>query len=124
MTTAILFDAVRSNGGSYQMSINNLLTIIKNFKKKKIKYIVLTHKKDYGLRQLKIKYQIIQLSLWDFFFIFLKKILVLENFFNKFNLKSEFEKKLLKKKNLYINFFIYLVEVFFIRKNKIYSYST
>lgn len=101
MTTAILFDAVRSNGGSYQMSINNLLTIIKNFKKKKIKYIVLTHKKDYGLRQLKIKYQIIQLSLWDFFFIFLKKILVLENFFNKFNLKSEFEKKLLKKKFVY-----------------------
>ena len=98
MTTAILFDAVRSNGGSYQMSINNLLTIIKNFKKKKIKYIILTHKKDYDLRRLKIKYQIIQLSLRDFFFIFLKKILVLENFFNKFNLKSEFEKKLLKKK--------------------------
>jgi len=105
MTTGILFDAVRSNGGSYQMSINNLLTIIKNFKKKKIKYIVLTHKKDYGLRQLKIKYQIIQLSLWDFFFIFLKKILVLENFFNKFNLKSEFEKKLLKKKISLLIFF-------------------
>ena len=35
MIKAILFDAIRQNGGSYQMSINNLISIIKNFKKKK-----------------------------------------------------------------------------------------
>jgi glycosyltransferase involved in cell wall biosynthesis len=105
MTIAILFDAVRGNGGSYQMSINNLLTLVKNFKKKKIKFVVLTHKKEFNLDQLKIKYQIIKISTWDFFFIFLKKISIFENFFNKSYLKSEFEKKLLKKK---INLLIFL----------------
>ena len=34
MITGIIFDAVRKNGGSYQMSINNLLTFVDNFKKK------------------------------------------------------------------------------------------
>ena len=51
MTIAILFDAVRGNGGSYQMSINNLLTLVKNFKKKKIKLVVLTNKKELNLDQ-------------------------------------------------------------------------
>ena len=54
MITGILFDAVRRDGGSYQMSINNLLIFINNFKKKNIKYIILTHKKNIHLDQLKI----------------------------------------------------------------------
>jgi hypothetical protein len=35
MIKAILFDAKRQNGGSYQMSLNNLISFIDNFKKKK-----------------------------------------------------------------------------------------
>ena len=31
----IFFDATRKNGGSFQMSVNNLITLINNFKKKK-----------------------------------------------------------------------------------------
>jgi glycosyltransferase involved in cell wall biosynthesis len=106
MAIAILFDAIRRNGGSYQMSINNLLTLINNFEKKKIKCIVLTHKKNLTLRQLKIKYRIIKITKRDFFYVFVKKFLLLENLFNKFDLKSEFEKKLLKQ-NVNMLFFLF-----------------
>ena len=58
MIKAILFDAIRQNGGSYQMQLNNLISFIDNFKKNKIKYIVLTHKKNLDLDKLKINHEI------------------------------------------------------------------
>ena len=53
MITGILFDAVRQNGGSYQMSINNLVVLKKNFIKEKINFIILAHKKHQLLDKLK-----------------------------------------------------------------------
>ena len=105
MITGILFDAVRQNGGSYQMSINNLLIFINNFKKKNIKYIILTHKKNFHLDQLKIKYEIIKISITDFFFIFFRNIKILKFLFIKFNCQSSFEKILIKKKISLLIFF-------------------
>jgi glycosyltransferase involved in cell wall biosynthesis len=106
MTVAILFDAIRTNGGSYQMSVNNLLTLIKNFEQKKINYIVLTHKTNFTLSQLKINYQVIKITVVDIFYIFLKRIPLFNNLFNRFNLKSEFEKKLLKE-NIKVLIFLF-----------------
>ena len=64
----IFFDATRKNGGSFQMSVNNLIILINNFKKKKIKYIIFTNKRNIELQNLNIKYQVIKLSICDFFF--------------------------------------------------------
>jgi glycosyltransferase involved in cell wall biosynthesis len=106
MITGIIFDAVRKSGGSYQMSINNLLTFVDNFKKNKIKYIVLTHKKNLDLDKLKIKYQIIRISIWDYIFCIFQNIKVLKFFLKIFNLYSSFEKKL-SKKNIYLLIFFF-----------------
>ena len=71
MITGILFDADIRNGGSYQMSINNLLELKKSFSNLNLKLIILTHKKSYVLDNLNIDYQIIKLSIFDFIFILL-----------------------------------------------------
>ena len=107
MIKAILFDATRQNGGSYQMSINNLLSTINNFKKKKIKYIILTHEKNSDLDKLKIKYQIIKIQKWDYVFSLLRNINILNSILDILKIKSSFEIELLKKNvNLLIFIFI------------------
>ena len=107
MIKAILFDAIRQNGGSYQMSLNNLISFIDNFKKKKIKYIVLTHKKNLDLDKLKINYEIVNLTTWDYIFVFLNNLFFINKILRFLNIRSSFEKKLLKLKiKLLIFFFI------------------
>lgn len=118
MITGILFDAVRQDGGSYQMSINNLLIFINNFKKKNIKYIILTHKKNIHLDQLKIKYEIIKISIIDFFFIFFKNIKIFKFLFIRFNCQSSFEKKLIKKNISLLVFFFTSWKSFLLKKVK------
>lgn len=106
MKIAILFDAVRKNGGSFQMSVNNLLTIIKNFKKFKIEFVILTHKKNLELKKLNLKYQIVKLSIRDYLFLIISNIPIFKYLFSKSNFfESSFEKKLIKKNiNLLIFF--------------------
>ena len=116
MITGIIFDAVRKSGGSYQMSINNLLTFVDNFKKNKIKYIVLTHKKNLDLDKLKIKYQIIKISIWDYIFCIFQNIKVLKFFLKIFNLYSPFEKKLSKKNIHLLIFFFTSWKAFLLKK--------
>ena len=107
MIKAILFDATRQNGGSYQMSINNLLSTINNFKKKKIKYIILTHEKNLDLDKLKVKYQIIKIQKWDYVFSLLRNINILYSILDIFKIKSSFAIELLKRNvNLLIFIFI------------------
>jgi glycosyltransferase involved in cell wall biosynthesis len=92
----IFFDATRKNGGSFQMSVNNLITLINNFKKKKIKYIIFTNKRNIELQNLNIKYQVIKLSICDFFFLITSNTLFLKYLVNKVNFISPFEKKLIR----------------------------
>lgn len=107
MIKAIFFDAIRQNGGSYQMSLNNLMSFIKNFKKKKISFIVYTHKKNQDLDKLKIRYEIICLNTWDFIYIFLNNLFFINSILKILNIESSFEKKLLKKNvKLLIFFFV------------------
>ena len=107
MIKAIFFDAIRQNGGSYQMSLNNLMSFIKNFKKKKISFIVYTHKKNPDLDKLKIRYEIICLNTWDFIYIFLNNLFFINSILKILNIESSFEKKLLKKNvKLLIFFFV------------------
>ena len=65
MKVGLLFDADVKNGGSYQMSINNLLAFKKNFEKKNINFYVFTHENHVVLNQLNIKYDIIKITLFD-----------------------------------------------------------
>ena len=59
MKTAILFDADIKNGGSYQMSINNLIELRNSFSNLSLKLVIFTNKKNYILDNLNIDYQII-----------------------------------------------------------------
>jgi glycosyltransferase involved in cell wall biosynthesis len=92
----ILFDVDRKNGGSFQMSTNNLLVIIKNFKKLKIEFVILVHKRNLELENLNLKYQIVKLSISDYFFLIISNIPIFKYLFCKFNFESLFEKKLIK----------------------------
>ena len=106
MRTAVIFDIVRKNGGSYQMSLNNLITFVDNFKKNKIEYVVLTHKKNLDLDRLKIRYQIIKISVWDYVFTIFQNIKILNFFLNILDIYSPFEKKL-NKKNIHLLIFFF-----------------
>ena len=57
MITAILFDADIKNGGSYQMSINNLIELRNSFSNSNLKLVIFTHKKNCILDNLNIDYQ-------------------------------------------------------------------
>ena len=92
MTIGILFDADIRNGGSYQMSINNLVVLKKNFIKEKLNFIIFAHKKHQVLDKLNINYNIIKLTLLDYIFIIFRNIYFIEYFIKKFNLLSIFEK--------------------------------
>ena len=97
MITGLLFDADVKNGGSYQMSINNLIELRNKFSNSNLKLVILTHKQNYILDNLNIDYQIIKLSIFDYIFIFLNNFFLFKNLVKKFNICSIFEKKLLKK---------------------------
>jgi glycosyltransferase involved in cell wall biosynthesis len=97
MITGLLFDADIKNGGSYQMSINNLIELRNNFSNSNLKLVIFTHKKNYILDNLNIDYQIIKLSIFDYIFIFLINFFFFKNLVKKFNICSLFEKKLIKK---------------------------
>ena len=109
MTIGILFDADIRNGGSYQMSINNLVILKKNFIKEKINFIIFVHKKHQLLDKLNINYNIIKLTLLDYIFIIFRNIYFIKYLIKKFNLLSIFEKKLQKKKYQFNNIFFYVL---------------
>ena len=101
----ILFDVDRRNGGSFQMSTNNLLSITKNFKKLKIEFIILTHQRNLELKNLNLKYKIVKLSIRDYFFLIITNIPIFKKLFCKFNFQSSFEKKIIKKNIKLLIFF-------------------
>ena len=106
MELGILFDASRVNGGSYQMSINNIKSLVNNLKKNKIKYFVFTHQNNPNLDFLKIKYKIIKISKMDFLYLFLSRLKIFKKILNKLNISSQFENNLLNNNiNLLIFFF-------------------
>jgi hypothetical protein len=105
MKTGILFDLPRKNGGSFQMSVNNLITIINNLKKKKIQFVILTHKKNSELKNLNLEYKIIKLSVSDYFFLIISNVVIFKYLFNKFYFYSLFEKKLMQNKIDLVIFF-------------------
>jgi glycosyltransferase involved in cell wall biosynthesis len=92
----VLFDVNRKNGGSFQMSTNNLLAIVKNLQKLKIGFVILAHKRNLELENLNLKYQIVKLSISDYFFLIVSNIPIFKDLFCKFNFESSFEKKLVK----------------------------
>ena len=96
MKKGILFDMIRENGGSFQMSVNNLITLTNNFKKKKIQFVILTQKKNLELKNLNLKYKIIKLSISDYLFLIISNISIFKNLLYKFNVSSSFERKLIK----------------------------
>ena len=121
MITGILFDADIKNGGSYQMSLNNLLELKKSFSNLNLKLIILTHKKSYVLDNLNIDYQIIKLSIFDFIFILLINSFLFKSLFKKFNICSSFEKKLIKKNISVIIFLFTTYKSFLLKKVKYIS---
>ena len=121
MKVGLLFDADVKNGGSYQMSINNLLAFKKNFEKKNINFYVFTHENHVVLNQINIKYDIIKITLFDYIFILLKNIYIINCLINKFYLSSYFEKKLLKK-NIHLIIFLFTsYKAFLLRRIKFTS---
>jgi glycosyltransferase involved in cell wall biosynthesis len=120
MKIGILFDIQRANGGSFQMSLNNLNTIIDNLKQKDHKFLIITHKNHPELNKLNFKHQIIKLTVIDYFFFIINNIVLFKKIFNIFNFSSPFEKKLIKKNiNLLIFFsvswkLLLLKKIFFI----------
>jgi glycosyltransferase involved in cell wall biosynthesis len=105
MKAGILFDISRINGGSFQMSLNNLKTIMANLKEKNNKIIIIAHKNNLELKKLNLEYEIVKISIIDYFFLIISNIVIFKNLFNIFNFSSSFEKKLIKKNiNLLIFF--------------------
>ena len=69
MKAGILFDISRINGGSFQMSLNNLKTIMANLKEKNNKIIIIAHKNNLELKKLNLEYEIVKISIIDYFFL-------------------------------------------------------
>ena len=53
MKKGILFDMIRENGGSFQMSVNNLITLTNNFKKKKNSICYFNTEKKFRIKKFK-----------------------------------------------------------------------
>jgi glycosyltransferase involved in cell wall biosynthesis len=121
MIVGLLFDADIKNGGSYHMSINNLVELRKSFKKLNFKCIILTHEKNLVLEKLKVDYEIIKLTFFDYIFIILRNIKIINYLINKKNLISSFEKKLLKKNINLLIFLFVSYKSFLLRKLKFIS---
>ena len=118
MIAGILFDADIRNGGSYQMSINNLLELKNSFSNSNLELIIFSHKKNYILDSLNINYEIIKLSILDYIFIILVNIFLFKYLINKFNLYSTFEKKLIKNDVSVIIFLFTSYKSFLLKKIK------
>jgi len=116
--TAILFDADIKNGGSYQMSINNLIELRNSFSNSNLKLVIFTYKKNCILDNLNIDYQIIKLSIFDYIFILLINFILFKNLFKKFNISSIFEKKLIKKNISLVIFLFTSYKSFLLKKVK------
>jgi hypothetical protein len=105
MKVGILFDADIKNGGSYQMSVNNLIAVKNALEEKNIDLVILSHRDSPLLNKLGINYEIIKLSLLDYFFLIFQSSFLFKLLINKFKICSFFEKKLINKK---INLIIFL----------------
>ena len=105
MNVGILFDANINNGGSYQMSINNLLEFKKNFKRENLNLFIFAHRRETVLDRLNINYIIIKITFIDYVFIVFRNIFFINYLLKKLNCISNFEKKLL---NNNINLIIFL----------------
>ena len=121
MIKGLFFDGKRQNGGSYQMSINNLLSFVHHFKNNSIKYKILTNNKIKDLDKLKIKYQIINLEIWDYLFIFFKNITILSLILEILKISSSLEKKLINQKIDLVVFFKVSWKSFLLEKIKFTS---
>jgi glycosyltransferase involved in cell wall biosynthesis len=104
MKIAVLFDAQIKWGGSYQMSINNILDFKDLAKKNNIDLIIITHKKNSILDNLKINYEIVRFSWFDYLFVILQKSFIFKLIINKLQLSSFFEKRLIAKNIKFIVF--------------------
>jgi glycosyltransferase involved in cell wall biosynthesis len=116
MSVGILFDADIKNGGSYQMSINNLLEFKKKFIKENLNLIIFTHRRDSTLDKLNIDYKIIKISLIDYIFIIFRNIYFINFLIKKLNWISNFEKKLLSKNISLIIFLFTSYKAFLLKK--------
>jgi glycosyltransferase involved in cell wall biosynthesis len=105
MKIAILFDAKSEWGGSYQMSINNLIAIKNSLEEKNLELVILSHKDSPLLNKLGINYEIVKLSLLDYLFLIFQNIFLFKLIINRFEICSFFEKKIINKK---INLIIFL----------------
>lgn len=105
MKIAVLFDAQIKWGGSYQMSINNLLEIRDLSKKNNIELVIISHKKNSTLDALKIDYEIVGLSIFDYLFLIFQNNFLFKLIINQIKMSSLFEKKLIRKN---IKFIIFL----------------
>ena len=68
---AVFFNSKSSSGGSYQMSINNLLALREKFLKNNLKLLVYSEKKNKDLDNFNIKYEVINFSIFDKLFAYL-----------------------------------------------------
>jgi glycosyltransferase involved in cell wall biosynthesis len=105
MIVGILFDSDIKNGGSHQMSVNNLLDIKKILRKQNLQFIVLAHRKSRILDDLKIEYKIIKLSIFDYLYLIFQNSFLFKLLVNKIKFLSPFEKKI---KRIDIKFVFFL----------------
>ncbi len=103
---AVFFDCKVSSGGSYHMSINNLLSLRKKFLSKNLDLLVLSNKKNSDLDDKNIHYEIINFSILDKIFLYLTNFIIFKLLINKFDICSMIERKLLKKNISLILFLI------------------
>ena len=94
---AVFFNSKSSSGGSYQMSINNLLALREKFLKNNLKLLVYSEKKNKDLDNFNIKYEVINFSIFDKLFAYLTNYIFFKFIINRFSICSGLEKNLLKK---------------------------
>ena len=115
MNVGILFDANINNGGSYQMSINNLLEFKKNFKRENLNLFIFAHRRETVLDRLNINYIIIKITFIDYVFIVFRNIFFINYLLKKLNCISNFEKKLLNN-NINLIIFLFITHKAFLLK--------
>jgi glycosyltransferase involved in cell wall biosynthesis len=94
---AVYFDSDASSGGSYQMSINNLLALRNKFLKKNLSLYIFLEKHNKDLDKLNIKYEVIKISIFDKIFQYLINFIFFKILVNKFSICSPFEKKFIRR---------------------------
>lgn len=116
MSVGIIFDADIKNGGSYQMSINNLQNFKKIFTEENLDLFIFTQRKEPVLDMLNIDYFIIKLTFIDYIFIIFRNIFFLNYLLAKLNCVSNFEKKLLNNNISLIIFLFVSYKAFLLKK--------